>query len=303
MKLKILLEKFKEYGLEFNDAIKIIATASNYTIDLFSLKKILKVEKEKLVDIINISESVFTPKIPYNIDYKFYLKLKEKIKDKRLDNLFIQVKNLLRSGRISKTSFYFINVNVSEDEKEFIINEGNNLYYKIDYKISYKTETNNKFEYTYEIEEPPKELIFKLDENDSMKNIDLFSYANILLYIFDKNNNNLLEINEFKQYISHIEKLIGKINDLIDNEDEEISFKSDELIELFKRYDTEDDNKINVEEFYNIIKNDMYKKENSDGKSVVFNKDFRRNIRHYEFTNILKKFLLGRILVKRILEI
>ena len=70
MKLKTLLEKFEAYGLTFEDASRIIASASNYTIDIFSLKKILKVENDKLVDIINISESVFTPKIPYNIDYK-----------------------------------------------------------------------------------------------------------------------------------------------------------------------------------------------------------------------------------------
>ena len=290
MKLKTLLQKFKEYGLEFDDAINITASASNYIIDIFTLKKILKVEKEKLVDIINISESVFTPKIPYNVDYKFYLKLKEKIKDKRLDNIFIQVKNLLRTGRITKNSFYFINVNISEDEKQFIINEGNTLYHNIDYK----TTINNKFEYTFEYEnvEKIKDLIFRLDENDSMKNIDLFSYANILLYIFDKNNDNLLDISEFFKYINETEKLIEKINKSV-APIKQINFQPLDLLKLYKHFDTENDNKINTREFFNIIKHDLYKKENVNGAQIVFDKNYRRNIRHSEFTNILKKISIG----------
>ena len=292
MKLKTLLHKFKDYGLEFNNAINIMSSASNYIIDIFSLKKILKVEKEKLVDIINISESVFTPKIPYNIDYKFYLKLKEKIKDKRLDNLFIKVKNLLRAGRISKTSFYFINVNVSEDEKQFIIDEGNKLYHEIYYKTNYKTATNNKFEYNYELVEKPKDLIFKLDENDNMKNTDLFSYANILLYVFDENNDKLLNLSEFLNYVNETEKLINNINSKL-RPDDNINFNPMKSIELFKKFDTEDSNKISITQFYNIIKEDLYKKEAGHGFQVVINENYRRNIRHFEFTEILKKISIG----------
>ena len=41
---------------------------------------------------------------------------------------------------------------------------------KFNYKTNYKTATNNKFKYNYELVEKPKDLIFKLDENDNMKN-------------------------------------------------------------------------------------------------------------------------------------
>jgi hypothetical protein len=284
MKLKKLLLELRSYGLIFDHAIKILHLASNYILDSVSLKKILNVETEKLVDIIKICENIFTPKIPYMTDYVFYLKLKELIKDEKINDIFVQVKNALRASKINNESFYFINIYISDEDKDQIIKEGNRIYYSRDY-----SNINNKIQFSYVEEDlkKPIELFYNLDTHD---NIDLYTHTNILLYVFDKNNDTLIDEDEFIKYLKSIEDLIDKINTLLPV-NRKIDLNIPEQKRKFTRFDANNDKKLNMSEFYNFIKNDLYNRENSESGSIESN--FRRNIRHYEFTNISKKISIG----------
>lgn len=284
MKLKKLLKMLQNYGLEISDATHILYNASNYQIDIFTIRKVLNIEKEKEIDIMKMCEEVFPPKIPYNIDYKFYLILKKRIIKSNLKNIFIKIKNMLRVNKINMDSFYFIKEKFTDDEKQFIIKEGNELYHT----INYKKNINTKFEYTYEIQDikTAKDVFLKPGDDT----IELYTQADMYFNVFDANNDNMLSADEFLKFATNVKNKIDEINKKI-TPTFKIDSRINEFMKEFKNFDTNDDYLLNKTEFYNFLKNGYFK---TDTTLTPHYNDYKRNIRHFEFTNVFKKINIGR---------
>ncbi len=278
MKNKKLLHKLQDFGLKFTDALVILNLASQYIIDKFSLEKKLKFDEKKIVELIQLSENIFKPYVPYYVDYKFYNAIKKKVSV----DTFIQIKNLLRSKRITLDTFYFINDNLSDDIKTYIIKEGNKLYYDTKYNMKNYQKYQNKILVKINnigTAQEQKELFLKFDENN---NIDSLTLGNIYFYAYDKNNNNKLSLEEFTSFVQ--KQFYPEHNTITTHRD----YKGLDIEPTFNYYDFDKSKLLSPDEFRFFVEDNLNKYLEDDGFH-----DYKRHIQHYEFTKKIKKLFIG----------
>ena len=148
--------------------------------------------------------------------------------------LQIQIPNY-RINELKKSYQIFFSENIVPDGKVINLNERKTNFKKI-VKIQYHWFTNEEYEELYKLIQP-QEVDYYLKCKEKMVNTKYKQQIIKLFCKFDCNNDNVLDLNEFKSIMK--------------------KFKIKEIENIFNKMDTNDDKLISIDEFINYLVKDV----------------------------------------------